>query len=203
MAYVTLDLLTASEAGEILSPHRDRIRDCFMNAWKRWTELIEREVELGLVVSNRSRASLVSDFVAYEAQVAFDGQAGVVLSESRGFLLVTIDNRIILRFKKFRGRSLATASVPTQQSRDWALQALPGMEPVTHLVAGYLPDAAAVGLERIAIVCSFDGYNLWVIDLNTTASAQTIPFAQDTDERDTIIRSSEAGRGAETATEEG
>jgi hypothetical protein len=158
--------LTSGEAAEILSEHHEGIRDALKNGWLRWRNMVKQDTELAVIVSNRTRAGLVYDFIRYEASSLFDDVSGVTVSESRGFLHLTFDERIVLRFKKFRGKGLKTSSVPTQQARSFEMQTLPGMEELTHLVAGYLPDEAGIDLDKVAITCSLDQELLWVIDLD-------------------------------------
>lgn len=158
--------LTLDEAVDVLGQHREGIRTVLKNGWSRWRRLLEADTELAVIVSGRTRASLVYDFICHEAMAHFEGAAGVVISEERGILLLTFNERLLLRFKKFRGKALKTSGIPTQQARNWANQTLPGMEELTHIVAGYLPDEAGIDLDRVAITCALANEMLWVIDLD-------------------------------------
>ncbi|MEV8565654.1 hypothetical protein AB0436_08760 [Streptomyces sp. NPDC051322] len=158
--------LTVEEAADVLAEHREDIRDILQNGWSRWRKLVESDTELAVIVSGRTRASLVYDFIRYEAMNHFDGLSDVVISEGRGILLLTFHERLLLRFKKFRSKALKTSGIPTQQARDFATQTLPGMEELTHIVAGYLPDEAGIDLDRVAITCSIANEMQWVIDLD-------------------------------------
>lgn len=165
---VVTEPITAEEAREVLSPHLDDIGACLRSGWKRWTTLLDADAELGVIISNRSRAALVYDFIRYDAVNTFDGAERVTISEERGFLLLTFSDKIILRFKKFRDSKLRVSTSRSKQSTDYAQQALPGMEELTHLVAGYLPDESGLDLEKMAITCSVDDERRWVIDLTLT-----------------------------------
>ncbi|MEV4863284.1 hypothetical protein [Streptomyces ossamyceticus] len=184
--------IPAHEAAQVLSPHLDDIGSCLKQGWQRWRDLIDGNAELGLILSNRSRASFVYDCIRYEATQAFHAKEGVHLSEKRGVMLLTFGDKIVLRFKKFRDAGMRTSGIPTQQSRDFAAQVLPGMEELTHLVAGYLPDEAGIGLHLAAITCSLDDDHLWVLDLdleiNQSMPAVPIPLPTGQDQRDTIVR---------------
>ncbi|MET8345632.1 MULTISPECIES: hypothetical protein [Streptomyces] len=198
--------LSAVEAELILSPHLQKIGGCIELGWRRWLDLLKQDSELGIVISARSRANLVYDFIRYEAVNAFDGSASVTVGDSRGFLLLTFEERIVLRFKKFRDRKLRTSGVPTQQRREFANQVLPGMEALTHLVAGYLPDKEGLGLERMAIACSLNDDRLWVLELDlglgeTGATAPVAPMPT-TPQRDTIVRPKRREAPDQTGTEE-
>lgn len=190
----------------ILSPHLQKIGGCIELGWRRWLDLLKQDSELGIVISARSRANLVYDFIRYEAVNAFDGSGSVTVGDSRGFLLLTFEERIVLRFKKFRDRKLRTSGVPTQQRREFANQVLPGMEALTHLVAGYLPDKEGLGLERMAIACSLNDDRLWVLELDlglgeTGATAPVAPMPT-TPQRDTIVRPKRREAPDQTGTEE-
>lgn len=185
--------LTAEEAGDVLSPHLAHLGQSLDHAWKRWRALVDAHTELAFIVSNRTRASLVYDFIRHEALTAFHGTPGVHLSEDRSFLRLTFDEKIVLRFKKFRDQSLATSGASTRQAQDWANQVLPGMEALTHLVAGYLPDALGLTLKKTAITCTDGSDLLWVIDLDldlgdTAAPAPVTPLPTAPPQPGTIIR---------------
>ncbi|WP_327691093.1 hypothetical protein OG870_17375 [Streptomyces sp. NBC_00461] len=199
--------ISAEAATRILSPHLDSIGLCIDQGWKRWRALLARDAELGVIISNRSRASLVYDFIRYEAMNTFDGNPKVTVSDSRGFLLLTFADKIVMRFKKFRDGSLRTSSIPTQQSIEYANQVLPGMDELTHLVAGYLPDETGLDLRLAAITCTLDKDQLWVLDLDLgidqAAPVTPIPLASTQDQLDTIVRPKTAAKDTgQTASEE-
>lgn len=167
--------IAADEANKLLSPHLDDIGMCIDKGWKRWRAMLGSDAELGIIISNRSRASLVHDFIRYEATRVFDGDPRVAVTTDRGFLLLAFADKILLRFKKFRGGSLRTSGIPTQQSREYANQVLPGMDELTHLVAGYLPDEAGLSLSRAAITCTLSEDQLWVLDLDLGLGEPALP----------------------------
>lgn len=159
-------LLTAEEAEEVLSPHREAIRGSIHKGWQQWRDLVKDHPQLDMIVSSRTRAGLVYDFIRHEALGAFFAEPSVHVSEDRSFLLLTFDQKLILRFKKFRNDKMLTASARTKQAQEYALQVLPGMEALTHLVAGYLPDELGINLEKTAITCVLGPDLKWWIDLD-------------------------------------
>jgi len=156
------------EAERILSDHKLALTNVLAAGWNRWRSLVGKQPELGAILSNRTRASLVYDCIRHEATAAFHDDETVTVSEDRGFLLLTFGNRIILRFKKFRDGKLRTSPGSSRQAREYANQVLPGMEELTHLVAGYLPDDVGLDLEQAAITCSVGANVEWVIELDLT-----------------------------------
>lgn len=197
--------ITAPEARQLLSPHLKKISACIEEGWKRWRALVDGDAELGLILSNRSRASIVHDCIRHEAKMAFYKDDDVHVSEKRGVTLLTFSDKIVLRFKKFRDERMRTSGIPTQQSQDYAAQTLPGMEELTHLVAGYLPDDTGIGLHLAAITCSLDNDQLWVLDLDLgfeAVPAIPVPLVTGQDQPDTIVRPKTDGDQAQAASEE-
>ncbi|MEU8952080.1 hypothetical protein [Streptomyces sp. NPDC048489] len=196
--------ITATEAKEVLSPHLEKISACIDQGWQRWRKLVDDDAELGLILSNRSRASIVYDCIRYEALMAFHGKDDVHVSEKRGFMLLTFGDKIVLRFKKFRDAGMRTSGLPTQQSRDFAAQVLPGMDELTHLVAGYLPDDTGIGLHLAAITCSLDDDQLWVLELDLgfdqAVPAIPVPLPTGPTQTDTIVRPKSTDRDQGQAT---
>ncbi|WP_042407513.1 hypothetical protein [Streptacidiphilus carbonis] len=161
-------LLTQSEAEVLLDGHSLTITQVLADGWARWRKLVKSDTELGAILSNRTRASIVYDCIRHAALTSFVGAEDVVVSEDRGFLLLSFSQRIILRFKKYRGATLRTSSTPTRQALEYGSQVLPGMESLTHLIAGYLPDEVGIGLDRAAITCPTTAGIEWVIELDLT-----------------------------------
>lgn len=162
------ELLTQAEAEVLLENHSPALTKVIADGWKRWRQLVKDDAALGAILSNRSRASIVYDCIRHEALRTFDDTESVVVSEDRGFLLLTFEERIILRFKKFRDEKLHTSGTSTRQAYEYAHQTLPGMESLTHLVAGYLPDEVGIELKTAAITCPLGNGLEWIIELDLT-----------------------------------
>lgn len=163
---VMSDTMSREAAEAALERHSLPLTKVISTGWSTWRDLVKDRPLLGAILSNRTRASIVYDCIRHEALTAFEGADDVTISEERGFLLLTFDGQIILRFKKFRGDSLRTSSAPTKQAMEYAAQTLPGMESLTHLVAGYLPDDVGIELKRAAITCPVGTGVEWIIDLD-------------------------------------
>lgn len=162
------DIMSKEAAEAALERHSLPLTKVIATGWSTWRSLVSTNPLLGAILSNRSRASIVYDCIRHEALAAFGSEDDVAISEERGFLLLTFEGKIILRFKKFRGNSLRTSSVPTRQAQEYAAQTLPGMESLTHLVAGYLPDEVGIDLKRAAITCPMGNGVEWIIELDLT-----------------------------------
>lgn len=76
--------------------------------------------------------------------------------------MVTVENRIGVRYKKLDG-DMGIAGIHTQQFSVWSRQqTLEGLEPLTNLVAGYQVDEFGK-LDRTLLVCKLGGRTLWTI----------------------------------------
>ena len=166
--------LSVEQADEELSSYQPRIADSIKNGWDRWCSLLKLDSELGAIISTRSRASLVYDFIRHEAITAFGDDPEVVISEERSFLLLTSKSN-------------------TRQADEYAHQVLPGFQGLTHLVAGYLPDKLGLKLDRAAITCVLGDDLKWHIDLDLGIEddgvvAPVIPVQPTAPQTGTIIR---------------
>lgn len=155
------DVISREAADAILRPHRDAISLCLHNGWDRWSN----DTTLPTSVRPGTRANLVYDYAVSEAWRILNGRTGLSLSEQRGFLLVNVEDALLLRFKKFR-KGLATSGIPTAQAQLFAHQLrLDNMPALTHIVAGYLLDQFDRTIARAAVTCNVGSLRIWTIDL--------------------------------------
>jgi hypothetical protein len=161
----TVTPLSRVECQSLLAEHLPTLEACFKAAWDRWRKWLKELPGSPADVSPRSRASTLYDFITSEVAKQLSGKPGVQIKKSRGLLLVRFRDRVAIRFKKFRGKSLKTSSNHNGQTIAFEQHTLElpsaSVQPVTHLVAGYLLDELAVDLEQIAITCSVDGEHFW------------------------------------------
>ncbi|MFJ2566010.1 hypothetical protein ACIO02_24220 [Streptomyces sp. NPDC087568] len=190
----------------LLQPFQDQLDQCFRNAWDRWQEWLKALEGSPADVSPRSRANVLYDFIKAEAVTQFLGIEHVRVRQERGFLVIQIRDRVAIRFKKFRGRKLKTSSIRTDQAMAFQGQALEfanEIEPMTHLVAGYLLDKFELDLEKLAITCTLDGEHIWApIEIIPDAGqgGVTIPMPMPpTDGPRPVIRSTRKAPAEETS----
>ena len=190
------DLLSEDAAWALLAPHLRLIGDCLREGVDRFNA----EREHAGPVSTRSRASLVHDYAAEAAERAFDGTDGVELVRDHGFLVIVVDQRVLIRFKKLTNR-LETRGIRTHQAQLWdAQEPLPGMPPVTHLVAGYVLGDLG-DLDRLVLVCARYGRRLWTIDLDDDAGGLAdvvpLPGPEEHEPGHAVVRSARREEGQE------
>lgn len=149
----------------LLDPHLSALDSCFRSAWSRWLKWLGSCEGPPTDVSSRTRANALYDFIAAEAVKCFAGVPGVLVAKERGFLVIRFNDKIALRFKKFRSATLKTSSNNTAQTDLFDSQQLEyagsSVQPLTHVIAGYLLDDLALDIARLAITCTLDGEPAW------------------------------------------
>jgi hypothetical protein len=132
-------------------------------------------------VSSRSRANVLYDFITAEVAKRLADKPNVRIRKTRSLMVVRIRDRVVIRFKKFRGRSLKTAGNWNQQTMAFDAHQLElpegSLQSITHLVAGYLLDELEAGIEKVAITCLVDGEHFWPpieISSETTGHTATV-----------------------------
>ena len=173
MLVAVASVISQERAEEILAPHMDAISACLWSAWDHW-----RTTELPLSVTARARANLVYDFAVGEAMSTLEGREGLVLTDERGFLIVNVEEKLLLRFKKYRGTGLATSGISTKQKKLFDQQQLTiaGMEQVTGIIAGYELDEFQREIKRVAITCRMGTSLIWTIEVARPAVSTVIPI---------------------------
>jgi hypothetical protein len=168
-----MSVISRETAEQILAPQLDLVGLCLFNAWDK----LKAETALAVPVKPRTRANLVYDYAVAEAWRLLDGREGLTLTDQRGFLLVTIDERLLLRFKKYR-KGLMTSGIATGQAQLFAFQqlTLDGMPPMTNIVAGYVLDEFQREIARVAITCRVGSRLIWAIDIPRPDAGVVIPI---------------------------
>ena len=169
------ELLSQQDAETILAPHLVALRGFLEQGWADWHESVAAAPKLA-TTRPTSRANVVYDRITFHAEAYFDAQ-GIPAVRKGQMLTVSLDDgRLILRFKKFRSRKLGTSGIDTQQRLEFELQqvVLDGTA-ATSVVAGYLPDELGIGLDVLAVACSYNGRVIWQIDLTGEGMASVVP----------------------------
>jgi len=181
-----------------LQPHLPALDQCFRAAWQRWIKWLKKLEGSPADVSARSRASVLYDFIVAEAVRAFLKEDGIRVRKERGFLVLRFQDRVALRFKKFRSRTLSVSANKTGQSELFNGQLLEfpsgSLKPMTHVVAGYLLDGLAMDIAMLAITCTCDGKPLWApIEIVPESKAITT-IHRETESNEAVVRSAEKTR---------
>lgn len=180
------ELLTQGAGERFLAPHAAGMHKAITDAWAQWHADLANNPGMA-VLSSRSRANIVYDYMAANAEKYFD-DIGVTTSRKAGFLEVTFsDENAVLRFKKYKDATLRTSGIPTAQKLEIDMQQVTfdGMS-LTYLVAGYLPDDLGIGLDTVALTCSYAGKAQWQFDLDMAVVADVTPFEQEEPRRPAV-----------------
>lgn len=173
------ELLSRQDAEAILSPHMSALRGFLEQGWSDWHESVLAAPKLATSRAT-SRANVVYDRITLHAEAYFEAEGIPCVRKGQMLVVSFEDGRLILRFKKFRSRKLGTAGIPTEQRLEFELQqvVLDGTA-ATYVVAGYLPDELGIGLDVLAIACTYNGRVVWQIDLSDQNTASVVPVRVD------------------------
>ncbi len=117
---------------------------------------------------------MVHNHITDLARKEFADDPGVHVGDNRGFLVLTFEDRVVVRFKKYRSRRFRTSNIPTRQQLQFSYQLqLPGMPAEsTRLVAGYLLDELETSIQTIAVTCSIGPELQWMLDISGEADTE-------------------------------
>jgi len=195
-------LLAPDAARRVLEDYLPDLRGCLADAVKRYHD---ERADAG-PVGVRSRACLIHDFAAENAQARIDGRDGVVFvyREDGTLRCLVFNDEAIVRFKKL-DRKLQISAIATGISRAWdAQEPIEGFPLATNLVAGYTLDEFGQ-LEQLLLLCSLHTRVLWTIDLDDVAGTATpvLDFGQQDEAapsgRPTVKSDLDEDEGAEEA----
>lgn len=124
----------------------------------------------------------------------FIGKDGIRVKRTRNLLIIRFNDRVALRFKKFRSRTMRTSANKTRQTERYEAQMLEfedDITPMTHVVAGYLLDRLALNIERLAVTCTLNGEHMWApIEITAkTQHAKPAPIGQPSPVQTARVRS--------------
>jgi hypothetical protein len=152
--------LSEAEAKLLLEPYMQDLCAPVYAAWRRWEELTPQDRQ---PLTPRTRANWIFDQTVAHAKGTLDRPPVLTLTEQPGFLVVTVRDRVAVRYKKL-DEELGISGIRTGQFRLWGSQTpLEGMEPLTHLVVGY--QVSDLGkLDGVMIVCSKGRQVVWHLE---------------------------------------
>ncbi|MBL9004709.1 MAG: hypothetical protein JNJ46_10700 [Myxococcales bacterium] len=146
-------LYTKDQVAEIVAPHVHNLRECVNGGWCQYRR--DYSAELRKVHSARARASVVHDHIVQTAVRNLEGVPGirVPLYHSGRPLLIEIDKKLTVRFKKLDNER-RPRNIMTRQQRGLLAQAtLPHIEGTMHLVVGYELDQLQQNIAHISLLC--------------------------------------------------
>ena len=116
--------LSRDQALEVLTPHAERLYRIGAVPWERWQSEYPNQV----LHTPRTRANVLYDLMVNQARTEFRGIRGTeIVDPPNGVVLLDIDQRVLIRFKKLDDESLPR-NYPTDAAKDWDIgEDLPGI----------------------------------------------------------------------------
>src|SRR5690348_12243350 len=84
-------LLTLQQAQELFEPYKSPLAECIQYGWEQWSSFYKPKE---LVLSARSRATIIYDEIVDKVNEKFSGLPGVVFKKCKGFFLLYIGDQI-------------------------------------------------------------------------------------------------------------
>ena len=136
----------------ILKPYHNDLVQCVSRGWQTWRDLQMNYAGKAAVLKTRTRANFVNDYISDEAKSTFSGNPNVILSESYGFLVLSIADLISARFKKLNSQG-RTSNIKTRQQRLIynSDQELPGFSSM-RVSIGYILDPLQTEIADVRVV---------------------------------------------------
>lgn len=143
--------LSEDEAKTILERLFPYFWQIVLAAWQDWEKIPPAQ---RLKIGARARANNIYDFIAFHARFILGKVPGCNIIDHRGLMVLGVDGRAIVRFKKLRDDK-RTSNIMTQQQMLFSTgKELPGMPPKAgRLVVGYLLNLTATGIEALLVTC--------------------------------------------------
>ena len=169
-------LISEADTRALLSPHHEALEKAIRGAYAVWetvAPLFQRPLK-------RTRAQVVSN-AYYDRALAARGCAnGIRTVEENERLLLAVDDRVVLRFKRL-DRDQHTRNYSTRASRAMDGQKQVEIPDIGHLprvVLGYMLDGIPAKLIDIRVVFAISNRVLWSYPIDGSASG-TLPLPFD------------------------
>lgn len=157
---------------KVLDDFELRMREILEGAWEDWQSTSHRAL-----MSPRSRASIIFDFIKARALVEFDGDPNIRAIPKGQTVHFLFRNRVLVRFKKANsaglGSNIETQAVIEFVDPQFPLFALP---PIYHVEVCYHLDKLATRMAMLAVTARQRNHKLWAYELDRPASGAVVPL---------------------------
>jgi len=116
MSKVFSSVINENDARKILEPWMEMMRKNFRLAWDWVQEILSDDPERRATFPSSTVSAMVYDRFTRLVQPDFDGKRGVTIKKIGRMVLIRIDNKISLRFKRL-DRRLRSGNVPTKTQK--------------------------------------------------------------------------------------
>jgi len=154
---------------EILEDFELRMREVLEGAWDEWLEMPKRGV-----LSPRSRASVVFDFIKQRALAEFDGDPNIRVLPKGQTVKFLFKNRVLVRFKKANASGVGS-NIETQAVIEFVDPQLviPGLLPdIYRIEVCYHLDKFATRIDALAVTARERNRKVWSYELRRPADAE-------------------------------
>lgn len=159
---------------KVLEDFELRMRGILEGAWEDWQAMPHR----GLM-SPRSRASVVFDFIKARALAEFDGDPNIRALPKGQTVHFLFRDRVLVRFKKANwaglGSNIETQAVIEFVDPNFPLFALP---PIYNIEVCYHLDKLATRMALLAVTARQRNTKLWAYELDRPATAVVVPMPE-------------------------
>lgn len=159
---------------KVLEDFELRMRAILEGAWQDWQAMTNRAL-----LSPRSRASIVFDFIKARALAEFDGDRHIRAIPKGQTVHFLFRDRIMVRFKKANssglGSNIETQAVIQFVDPQFTLFALP---PIFNIEVCYRLDKLATRMALLAVTARQRNTKLWSYELDRPASAAIVPMPE-------------------------
>lgn len=150
------------------------MRSILEGAWDDWREMPNKAL-----LSPRSRASIVFDYIKARALAEFDGNSNVRPIPKGQTVHFLFRDRVLVRFKKANaaglGSNIETQAVIEFVDPQFPLFALP---PIYHVEVCYHLDRLATHMAELSVTARQRNTKLWSYELERHGSAAVVPLPE-------------------------
>jgi hypothetical protein len=159
---------------DVLEDFELRMRAILESAWQDWQAMTNQAL-----LSPRSRASIVFDFIRARALAEFDGDRNIRAIPKGQTVHFLFRDRVMVRFKKANssglGSNIETQAVIQFVDPQFTLFALP---PIYNIEVCYRLDKLATRMALLAVTARQRNTKLWAYELERPASAAVLPMPE-------------------------
>jgi hypothetical protein len=162
------------EADRLVAPYLERLNGIILDAWGGLARY-RRDLP---IMSRRSRASLVRDFMLENALREFGNVRGVVPLSRGGRFFLVFGGRLFVQLKKFnrRGRPSNYLTAQAKSIIDQRQTELfEEYQNITFATAGYRLNRIETQIAEVAVACHEGQEELWVLDMPSEPSGGQPP----------------------------
>lgn len=159
---------------KVLEDFELRMREILEGSWEDWQAMSHRAL-----LSPRSRASVIFDFIKARALTEFHGDPNIRAIPKGQTVHFLFRDRVLLRFKKANsaglGSNIETQAVIEFVDPQFPLFALP---PIYHVEVCYHLDKLATRMALLAVTARQHNTKLWAYELDRPATAIVVPMPE-------------------------